>query len=42
MTMPVHEQHRRQRAKNVALAVTLAGLVVLFFFITLAKMGAGS
>ncbi len=39
--MPIHEQHRRQRTKNIALALALGALVVLFFLITLAKLGGG-
>ena len=30
--------HRRQRTRNLAVALTLIGLVVLFFMITIAKM----
>ncbi len=37
--MPPHPLHRRQKIKNIALAVTLGALVVLFFLITLAKLG---
>lgn len=33
---------RRQRAKNLAVALGLASLVVLFYLITLVKMGANS
>ncbi len=40
--MPLHEQHRRRRGKNLALALGLGALVVLFFAITIAKMGGGS
>ncbi|MDP6516790.1 MAG: hypothetical protein QF926_09240 [Alphaproteobacteria bacterium] len=39
--MPIHEQHRRQRTRNLAVALTLIGLVVLFFMITIAKMSPG-
>lgn len=35
--MPIHEQHRRQRGKNITLALVIVGLMVLFFFITIAK-----
>ncbi len=38
---PDKEYHRRRRWKNYALAGVLLGLVVLFFFITLARMGGG-
>ncbi len=30
--------HRRRRGRNMALALTLAGLVVLFFVVSLVKM----
>jgi hypothetical protein len=33
------EQRRRQRSKNIALGLILLGLVVLFYLITLVKMG---
>jgi hypothetical protein len=33
------EMRRRQRVKNLALACGLVGLVVLFYLITLVKMG---
>jgi hypothetical protein len=36
------ELRRRQRAKNVALACGLIGLVVLFYVVTLVKLGGGS
>ncbi|MEJ1157759.1 hypothetical protein [Prosthecomicrobium sp. N25] len=35
------EQARRRRQRNIAIGVVLAALVVLFYFVTLAKMGAG-
>jgi hypothetical protein len=34
------EQKRRQRVRNIAIAVTLVGLVVIFYAITIVKMGA--
>lgn len=37
--MPLSELHTRRRGRNYALAAVLFGLVLLFFFITLAKMG---
>ncbi len=37
--MPPHPLHRRQRLKNIALAASLGALVVLFFLVTLAKLG---
>lgn len=36
--MPLHDVHRRQKVKNMTIAIGLAALVVLFFLITLAKM----
>lgn len=36
--MPHHDEHKRRKARNVALAVVLFALVVLFYFITIAKM----
>jgi len=30
--------HRRRRGRNLALALTLAGLVILFFVVSLVKM----
>jgi len=33
------EQHRRNRGRNLALLAVLAGLVVLFYVITLVRMG---
>ncbi len=38
-TMPTKEFYRRRRWRNYALAGALLGLVVLFFFITMARMG---
>lgn len=40
--MPLSEEHKKRRGRNFALAAVLLGLVVLFFFITIAKMGGGS
>lgn len=42
MVMSEEDLRRRQRTKNVALALGLVGLVVLFYLITLVKMGASS
>jgi hypothetical protein len=36
----VDERERRLRAKNLAVLAALAGLALLFFVMTLAKMGA--
>jgi hypothetical protein len=33
------EELRRQRKKNIALALSLLALVVLFFMVTLVKLG---
>jgi len=41
MVMTEDELRRRQRVKNVALALGLLGLVVLFYLVTLVKMGGG-
>ncbi|MFL9824492.1 hypothetical protein [Rhodoplanes sp. SY1] len=35
------EQKRRQRARSVAIALVLAGLVLLFYVVTLVKLGPG-
>jgi len=40
--MPLAEEHKRRRGRNVALAGFLFALAVLFFVVTIAKMkGAG-
>lgn len=39
-TMPLHDAHRRNRAKNIALAVALLGWVALIFIVSLYKFGA--
>jgi hypothetical protein len=36
------ERKRRQRTKNLAMLVVLAGLAILFYLITMVKFGAGS
>jgi len=38
---PTEEQRRRQRARSVAIAIVLAGLVVLFYLVTIVKLGPG-
>jgi hypothetical protein len=38
---PTEEQRRRQRARSIAIAVVLAGLVVLFYLVTIVKLGPG-
>lgn len=35
------ERHRRQWSKNLALLAVLAGMVVLFFVVTVVRMGSG-
>ena len=40
--MTEDELRKRQRTKNIALAFGLVGLVVLFYLITLVKLGGGS
>ncbi|MFN4309280.1 MAG: hypothetical protein ACK4FK_01710 [Ferrovibrio sp.] len=37
-TVPLHDEHKRRRARNIALGLVLGALVVLFYFITIAKM----
>jgi hypothetical protein len=37
--MPPHDRHKQMRWRNIVVALLLLGLVVLFFFITVAKMG---
>jgi len=39
--MPLHDEHKRRRARNLALGGVLLALVVLFYFITIAKMAGG-
>jgi hypothetical protein len=38
---PTEEQRRRQRARSIAIAVALVGLVVLFYLVTIVKLGPG-
>jgi len=38
--MAIGEHHKRRRGRNFALAGVLLGLVVLFYAITIVKMGA--
>jgi|FLOH01.1.fsa_nt_gi hypothetical protein len=37
--MPLHEEHKKRAGRNYALAAILSGLVILFFVITLVKLG---
>ncbi len=36
--MPLHDEHRRRRGRNIALGIALGALVVLFYLITMVKM----
>lgn len=36
---PPSDAHRRQRGKNIALGLILAGLAVLFYVVAIVKMG---
>jgi hypothetical protein len=35
------EQQRRRRARSVAIALTLGALVILFYVVTIVKLGPG-
>lgn len=35
------EMHRRQRGKNIALALVLAGLMALFYVVAIVRMSGG-
>jgi hypothetical protein len=37
--MPLHDEHKKRAGRNYALAAILGGLVLLFFIITLVKLG---
>jgi hypothetical protein len=37
--MPITDQHKRLRGKNIALGGALLALVVIFFLATLVKIG---
>jgi hypothetical protein len=37
--VPITDEHRRRRGRNLALAGVLAALVILFFILTVVKMG---
>ncbi|MGQ3071241.1 MAG: hypothetical protein ACT7A5_09320 [Ferrovibrionaceae bacterium] len=39
---PGSEEYRRRAQRNVALALTLGALVVLFFVVTIVKLKSGS
>ncbi|VAW07479.1 hypothetical protein MNBD_ALPHA01-1028 [hydrothermal vent metagenome] len=36
--MPLHEEHKKRAGRNYALGAALLAFVLLFFFITLAKL----
>jgi hypothetical protein len=38
---PTEEQRRRQRARSIAIAVVLGLLALLFYLVTLVKLGPG-
>ena len=38
---PSEEERRRQRGRSIAIGFVLAGLVVLFYLVTLVKLGPG-
>lgn len=35
------EQARSRRLRNIAIGLAIGGLVVLFYFVTIAKLGSG-
>ena len=37
--MPLHEEHKKRAGRNYALAGILLGMIVLFFVVTLVKLG---
>lgn len=40
--MPHAELHKRKKSKNIALMLVLLALIVLFFTLSLLKMGGGA
>jgi hypothetical protein len=40
--MPISEEHRRKRGRNLALAGFLLFLVIVFFVVSIVKMQGGS
>jgi ferric-dicitrate binding protein FerR (iron transport regulator) len=38
---PTEEQRRRQRARSLAIAVALAAMALLFYLVTIVKLGPG-
>jgi hypothetical protein len=39
MSMPLSDQHKRHRTRNLAVGAVLVGLVVLFYVLTMVRMG---
>ena len=39
--MPLSEQHKRRRVRNIALLAILLGLVGLFYVMSIVRMGGG-
>lgn len=39
MSVPIHTEQKRRRARNIALAIVLFALVGLFYAITIVRMG---
>lgn len=37
--MPLHDEHDKRKGRNYTLGGILAALVILFFVVTLAKLG---
>lgn len=39
---PTEEQRRRQRARSVAIALVLGAMALLFYLVTIVKLGPGA
>ena len=39
--MPLSEQHKRRRVRNIVLLTVLLGLVALFYAMSIVRMGGG-
>jgi hypothetical protein len=39
---PTEEQRRRQRARSVAIAIVLGAMALLFYLVTIVKLGPGA
>lgn len=37
--MPISEEHKKKRGRNIALALVLGAMVVLFFTVTVVRIG---